>query len=256
MIVIYSKEDLAGANIASHLKKIGGVEVNEVVSPLLHCEKEISDVNTDYIIFVSRHKSEAELPCFTVHTPGNWSTAEMGGKPKQLCSAAPSAMKTILMNIDRHAESNKLKKIGWKVCMECTHHGPSIELPCFFVEIGSDEKEWKNELAGKIVADAIVAHTWKPYRWPIAFGIGGTHYCPKFTKYELAGAAEENPFAFAHVLPNYQVDAVDFETFKQGVERSNEMVSTILIDWKGLKREHRDKILKFVERSKFPWQRI
>jgi len=254
MIVVYSKQDPAGVNIANHLRESTvKMELFEVNSEIIYCDNEIKDLKSDYLIFASKHKSETGNACFTAHTPGNWGKAEMGGKDKELCWGSPSAMKTILMNIAHHVE---LPKLGWPVQMEISHHGPFTKTPCFFVEIGSSEKEWSNELAGKIVADAIIDHTFKPYKWPVAFGIGGGHYCPKLTKYEIAGATEANAYAFGHALPNYHVNNVDLETFRQGIERSSEKVEKILIDWKGLKKEQRGKILKFIEEIGVKWGRV
>ncbi|MEM2175487.1 MAG: D-aminoacyl-tRNA deacylase [Candidatus Micrarchaeia archaeon] len=253
MLAVYSKNDIAGINIAKFLKEY--VETFSV-SDILHCEEELKGIKEDCIIFVSRHKSEKGLPCFTVHTPGNFGKAEFGGKDREICIASPNEMKTILINIDKHVEIGKLKKVGWEVCMECTHHGPYIEIPCFFVEIGSSENEWKNELAAKIVAEAIISSSFKPYKWPVAFGVGGTHYCPKFTKYELASAREGNPFAFSHVLPNYHVDEIDYETFKKGITMSREKVSKVLIDWKGLKSAQREKVISFIKKCGIEYEKV
>ena len=149
MIVVYSKQDPAGVNIANHLRESTvKMELFEVNSEIIYCDNEIKDLKSDYLIFASKHKSETGNACFTAHTPGNWGKAEMGGKDKELCWGSPSAMKTILMNIAHHVE---LPKLGWPVQMEISHHGPFTKTPCFFVEIGSSEKEWSNELAGKIV---------------------------------------------------------------------------------------------------------
>lgn len=240
--------------IAGQLKASGvSIGLHEVSSEIIECDEEIAGIKADYLIFASKHKSESEMPCLTVHSPGNWGIAEKGGKDRQLCPAAPSQMKTIAMNMAKHVE---LPNLGWPVYMECTHHGPLTDIPCFFVEIGSSEKEWTNPLAAKIVADAIVGHTFKPYKWPVALGVGGGHYCPAFTKYELAGATETNAWAFSHVVPGYHIDNVDFETFKQGVERSAEKVGKVLLDWKGLKGAQRQKIVSFIEQMGIEWQKV
>lgn len=253
MLVVYSSKDPAGTAIADQIKKSGApVVLREVNNEIISCDAEIKDVKTDYVIFASKHKSESEMPCLTVHTPGNWAAAEKGGQERQVCTAMPSPMKTIAMNMARHVE---MPKLGWPVHMECTHHGPFTTIPCLFVEIGSGEKEWRNELAAKIVSDAIISHTFKPYKWPVAFGVGGGHYCPKFTKYELAGATETNAWAFGHVLPSYQIDDIDFETFKQGIERSAERVEKVLLDWKGLKGSQRQKVTSFCEQIGVPWEK-
>ena len=258
-VIVHSKEDIAGSNIAKFLKEY--FEIVSVNSPLLYCEKELENllINGEYVIFASRHKSESEKPCFTAHTPGNFGKAEFGGIDGEICIACPNEMKTILMNVAHHVEFKKAKEAGMEVYMECTHHGPYIKNPCFFVEIGSSEKEWKNEFFAKIVAEAIISHSFKPYRWPIAFGIGGGHYCPKFTKYELAGAKEGNALAFSHVIPNYLLDEIEESlenALKKGIEKSKDPMNICLIDWKGMKSEKRKKIIEFLEKNKIKWKRV
>jgi D-aminoacyl-tRNA deacylase len=254
-IIIYSKEDIAGTNISKFLKDY--FEVVSVTSSLLYCEKEVESILKDeYVIFASRHKSETEKPCFTAHTPGNFGKAEFGGIDGEVCIACPNEMKTVLMNIVHHTEFEKARSAGMEVYMECTHHGPYIKNPCFFVEIGSSEKEWKNDFYAKIVADAIISHSFKPYRWPIAFGIGGGHYCPKFTKYELSGAKEGNAFAFAHVVPNYILDELKEEVLERAIARSKDPIGICLIDWKGTKKGQRDRIIKFFESKGIKWKRV
>lgn len=254
MIVVYSEKDPAGKLIAEQIKQAEvGIELFKVNETIIECDKEIEGIGADYLVFASKHKSETGKPCFTAHVAGNWSAAEMGGKERQLCWAVPGKMKTILMNIDHHVDRPKL---GWEVFMECTHHGPFTTTPSFFVEIGSTENEWNNPIAAKIVAEAIVSHTFKPYKWPAAIGVGGGHYCPAFTRYELMGAGDKAQWAMGHVLPNYQADAVEFDVFRQGIERNSEKLEKVLIDWKGLKKAQREKILDFINRIGVSWERI
>ena len=39
--------------------------------------------------------------------------------------------------------------------MEATHHGPLIDKPCVFIEIGSSETDYTNRRAGFIIAKTI-----------------------------------------------------------------------------------------------------
>jgi D-aminoacyl-tRNA deacylase len=160
----------------------------------------------------------------------------------------PIQMKQTLINMDRHQGVQDFKDKGWKVSMEVTHHGPLSTIPCFFAEIGSSEHEWANEEAGGIVADAIiqVVNTEKK-NWKVCFGVGGGHYAPKFNP--LALDDSDKGVAFAHILPDYYAETVEFDTFRQGIVASDANVECVLIDWKGLKKIGRDRTVGFSKQA-------
>ena len=252
--LIYSLLDAAGPNIANNLiKKFGfketiGTElkvfsrgdirlvgVNERLVSLKNLDERFK---TDLLIFLSTHKSESGLKCLTAHIPGNWGKAELGGEEKQICFSNPTKLKIILKEISKLAKG----KIDWPVYLEADHHGPFANTPSIFAEIGSSENEWKNKVAGEIIAEAVMKGLMSEEKFKVAFCIGGGHYAPAFTKTIL-----ETDTAVSHVLPKYAVDEIDFESFKQGVERSVEPVEFILMDWKGMNKEQREKVIKFAE---------
>ncbi len=39
-----------------------------------------------------------------------------------------------------------------KYHMKCTHHGPSLDVPTMFVELGSSETQWRDSKAAQAVA--------------------------------------------------------------------------------------------------------
>jgi D-aminoacyl-tRNA deacylase len=250
-VIVYSTKDPAGTNIAEQILETSSLEAIPVSSDLLHCEKEVADMDTDLIVFASKHKSEKGFPSFTVHTAGNWGAAEMGGVSNKLCTASPLAMKSIAIEIEKLMKKRSMPFI---FSLESDHHGPLIDTPCLFAEVGSSEKEWNDKNAAAVVAEAIITAMKNGIEMKsdkIVFGIGGGHYCPAFTKLELG----EN-IAIAHVLPKYQVEEIDFETFKQGIEKSTEKVDVIYIDWKGLNKEQRDKIIEFCKTAGMEWQKV
>ncbi len=55
------------------------------------------------------------------------------------------------------AELDVTSKIGNLVkSLEVTHHGPTEnQTPLFFVEIGSDEEQWRNPSLGELTAEAL-----------------------------------------------------------------------------------------------------
>ncbi|MEM3555529.1 MAG: D-aminoacyl-tRNA deacylase [Candidatus Micrarchaeia archaeon] len=254
--IVFSSQDVAGKNIAEKLinqfkfeKKgekwvKGELELIQVETKLVDAEQ-LYEKETDFLVFISKHKSETGKPCLTAHTPGNWGAAELGGKPKQLCPCFPSKLKIVLR------EMNSLNDLGWQVCAEVDHHGPLTKAPALFVEIGSTEREWQNQRAGEIVAFAVMKMLSSNQTFPAVFGIGGGHYAPSFTKVIL-----EEEYAVGHMLPKYCIDEVDFECFKQGVEKSKEKIETALLDWKGMKKEQRDKVIEFLKLLKLTYKRI
>ena len=246
-VIIYSSKDPAGVNIAESLKE-KGVETVKTDHEIIRCDEDIENIKTDFLIFASKHKSAKGVPSFTVHIPGNWGEAEMGGEKNQISYSNPILMKAMALELE---EERKKSGIDFGVTMEADHHGPLVKVPCVFIEIGSTETQWSVKKYGDVLANAIVnGLKRKTDIKEIVFGVGGGHYCPAFSKLELG---EE--IAISHVLPGYHAENLDYETFIQGIERSSIKVDTVLVDWKGLKGPQRTKILSFVEKAGINWRK-
>ena len=247
--IVYSVNNLASKNIAQTLIEnfslTGLAELVETKSNILEVP---TDFETDLIIVPSTHKSESNMKSLTVHAPGNWCNADFGGQSRTLNNANASKMKEILLSIDSQARGLSL---GWQVCLEVDHHGPTCKAPIMFVEIGSTEKEWANSQAAQILAQAIFDGLKNRKAHKCIFGVGGGHYAPLFSKIELN---PDSP-AMGHMLPKYRVDEVEYETFLQGITKTVEKTECVLIDWKGLTREQRDKIIGFCERAGIQWEK-
>ncbi|ASJ15648.1 D-tyrosyl-tRNA(Tyr) deacylase [Thermococcus chitonophagus] len=190
------------------------------------------DFKPEVIAFASRHSSKQKLPALTTHVTGNWGKAMYGGKDESFAVALPTAMKLALLKM------NELNGLGWTVCYEATHHGPSeLEVPSFFIEIGSSEEEWVNDRAGEIIAETImyVLNEYERHlgKFKVALGIGGGHYAPKQTKRALEG-----DIAFGHILPKY-AQPVSKDIILKALNRFAENVDAIYVDWKGSRGETR-----------------
>jgi D-aminoacyl-tRNA deacylase len=188
------------------------------------------NITPEIIIFASRHSSQQKLPALTTHVTGNWGKAMYGGKDESLAIAEPKAMKLALLKL------HELNTLGWTVCYEATHHGPSeLEVPSLFIEIGSSEEEWKNEEAGEIVAETIlyVLENYQKSKFKTAIGIGGGHYAPKQTKKALT-----SDIAFSHIAAKY-AHPLSKEMLVRAIERTSGNVDAIYVDWKGSKGETR-----------------
>ncbi len=259
MQILYSKSDPAGVNIARCLKSliekgdssISEKDLNETKESLLYSDDLVRKIEDEFVLFASKHKSESGKPSFTVHVPGNWGKAEMGGKDREISFSDPIRMKALVMLLN---ERNGKMKLDMNVTMEVDHHGPLCMKPCAFVEIGSSEKEWKNEKYAEVVAEIInefEEFTEKIEVREISVGVGGGHYCPAFNKHEIEGK-----IAFAHIVPNYAVDQLEYSAFTQAFERSCEEVENVYIDWKGLKQDQRKKIIEFCNEYGMEHKRI
>ena len=215
MGIIISKKDEASVNIGNQLlknyewKNEGGVLIheNKIIYFIedLHLyhdnvDEEIKKLgyNVDTIIFASKHSSKSGKKTLSVHPIGNFTFAEYGGKDMELVKTNPLLMRNALQLLK---EKNTM---GYEVSYEATHHGPYLKTPTFFIEVGSTEKEWKNEKAGKIIADVIMEM--KENSYDVAVGIGGGHYAPRFTDIAL-----KNGIAFGHIAAKYSVPYLNDE---------------------------------------------
>ena len=157
----------------------------------------------DLLIFLSKHRSEKDIHSLTVHPPGTLISADYGGVAGKLPPSAPFEMTQALKSL-----YGEKKRMGLKdrTTFEVTHHGPLIISPCFFIEIGSDETRWGIEDLARPIARALLsAELGNPRRdLPIAIGVGGGHYGPRFTD-----RAMRNKFAFGHMVPDYILRSSD-----------------------------------------------
>lgn len=201
----------------------------------------------ELIVFVSRHSGTAGIPTLSVHVPGNLGNAELGGIPRQISVCPASAMKSALLEL---AEIRDEKSLRYQVSYECTHHGPSLDVPTMFVELGSSPDQWKDLQAAEAVAHAAIAAITKEAKYPVVMGVGGPHYSERFTKMALATNR-----AFGHIISKYAVPSVDPETVRHCVERTLERVESAIFDWKSMKSNDRQKMITALEALNVPIER-
>ena len=149
----------------------------------------------DVVVFPSVHSAESGRPALTAHPIGNYNDAMYGGRAQKLSPAAPAMMSDALRLIKERCDMPE-----FSVCFEVTHHGPWIETPTFFLEIGSDMQNWPRKDAGELQA-GVLRDCSGSEDYPVVFGVGGGHYAPRFT--EMVFELKVN---FGHMLPNYQME--------------------------------------------------
>lgn len=252
--IIYSQSDAAGRNIAQHLRTVMHLEeaphgecpcpswrgsdllMMETTERLIQLDLETR--GTEWLLCLSRHRSESGKRCLTSHTPGNLTdSAELGGTPSQVGISNPLLQTSLLVELKQQRDSMGLEE---EVTVEATHHGPT-DLPCpiTFVEIGSDESAWLDNRLGQCVALAIerALSNDRP-KPPNAIGVGGGHYPEKFTKLMLDGT-----YSMGHVIPKYAMTAgMAPEMFSRCIERTSGGVAAAVVDWKGTPSAYKERI--------------
>jgi D-tyrosyl-tRNA(Tyr) deacylase len=145
------------------------------------------------LVFASIHRSGSETGCVTVHPIGNLLPhAELGGEPRQLPPTAPRLMADALRKMHEAATA-----AGTFATYEATHHGPALDLPAFFVEIGEGLPEsTRTELAPRVAA--LLGDLTPDPSDHVALGVGGGHYVPHFTELSL-----RRRWAFGHLIPRH-----------------------------------------------------
>ncbi len=258
-LIVASKKDKAGINITTQLSQF---RENPVISSMKSapsfdfylCEEEIiytenldlEKINQyDFVIFASKHQSVKKEKTLSVHAPGNFRTADLGGEKGKVCKSSALFQKQMFEKLNENVKKYELDK--YQVTLECTHHGPLIQKPCVFIEIGSTETEWEDRRAAFVIAKTIseIIQEFKenPYN-EVAVGIGGPHYCPSFNKIQL-----NSNVAISHVIPKY-VFPIGEEEIKEVIEKTDEEVDFVVLDWKGLgKAEERRRLINILEKN-------
>lgn len=245
-LIVASKKDLAGVNITTRLsqfrgnpllagmKKIAGYDFYLVEDEIIETENlDLDKINRyDFIIFASRHSSSSpeSQKTLSVHAPGNFRNAEHGGQAGKVCPTSAIFQKQIFEKLKKTAKEHSLDK-EYSVTMEVTHHGPLINKPCLFIEIGPRESEWTDRRAAFVIAktidEAIKEYHENPYN-EVAVAIGGPHYCPSFNKIQ-----SNSNVAISHIISK-NVFPLTREMVEEAIQKTDEEVDFILLDWKGL----------------------
>ncbi len=205
---------------------------------LVECDHLEASFDADAFIFCSRHRAQSGRPALLVHSTGNFGDeAQFGGKPRELSVSIASLVGTALRRLSQEQKERQLSE--FEVSMEVTHHGPtSMKIPLLFVELGSDESQWRNREAAKAVAAAAVDCIHEPIARDAVIAFGGTHYATKFN-----GIVIEGRYRIGHIAPKYALDGITADVIRQMVNRAREKTVAALVDWKGTNAEHRERIL-------------
>ena len=206
----------------------------------------------DFIIFASKHQSSKKEKSLSIHAPGNFRQNDFGGEQGKVCPSSALFQKQLFENLNKISKEHELDK-NYNITLECTHHGPLIEKPCVFIEIGSSETEWNDRRAAfviaKTISETIENFKENPYN-EVAVGIGGPHYCPNFNKIQL-----NSNVALSHIIPQYSLPLTK-EMILEAVEKTQEEIDFVILDWKGINgAEQRQEIIKILEDNYIQWKK-
>jgi D-aminoacyl-tRNA deacylase len=190
------------------------------------------------MVFPSVHRSEQNVACLTVHPLGNpGAESEVGGRPESWVPSDPPLMVAALRALAESAPS-----IGLAASYEATHHGPYLELPAFFAEIGFGTAPGPDDEAVRVLADALANLT--PVEGDrVALAVGGGHYAPHFTDLAL-----RRRWAFGHLVSRHAFEVMSGASARaayDAVPRAEGIVFSRAEDarrpiWEGLGRRLRE----------------
>ena len=222
-LLVCSECDLPSVNMRAALMSMGGWEdlgegegarfhakgdVFMMSIPDMHirhdgfdAEAERFGIKVDDVVVMSKHSAKSGKPALTAHPIGNYRDNEFGGRARALVRSSPALMTDALRRIVRYNDVE-----GIQTCFEVTHHGPWMEHPTFYIEIGSDESHWGDVHSAEILARVIT--DLEPEDHTVVVGVGGGHYAPRFTELVL-----DRKVNMGHMIPNYQLEGADDEEF-------------------------------------------
>lgn len=221
----------------------------------VHCENIDKRIGADIFVFATRHASSAGVPALTTHSVGNWGRAELGGRDSTICPTSPSLLKLFLQNLAAVAKS---ENYSGEVVQEATHHGPFIGKPAVFIEVGSTEKEWKDEKLASMVADSLIgglgdfaAMEENSEKHIPVVALGGLHYGSSFRKLML-----ESEYAVGHICPKHALNLLTPQLLQQAIHSCYpEKAVAVALDWKGLGSE-KQRIKEILESSGVEYFRV
>ncbi len=277
-VVVTSLEDIAGQNIKSRLVQMepwaskkhesGAKEVlysDRLKTYLVTIEEGL--VHSDRLdehcaragidplayIYASRHRSETARPALLAHVTGNWGDqADLGGEPRRVCKASGALLRLAYRGLLGQKVQHAAELEKFVVDLEVTHHGPTnLQAPLVFVELGSDEPNWRDvagaEAVARVIVELLEAIGTAGFDLDrlagnlagVGMGFGGLHYAQSFERV-MAGEAGA---ALAHIVPKHAIASLTRDTIELAMKNTVEGVSWFVLDWKGLNAEQKDVLM-------------
>ena len=265
-MTVCSEEDLPSCNMRDHLLRVrdweevgsaaedgshGAVmasgDLALMTIPHIHIRtdyvdrmaKNSSGIDFSSVVFLSRHKAASGIPTLTMHPIGNFGKADFGGRDNLLVPASPNLMTQLLRET-----SARCKGLQYQVSFEVTHHGPWLDTPCIFLEVGSNASQWGDKVAAEGLVEALLRAMVDVPSYPQVVGVGGGHYAPQFTETSLS-----KEVSFGHMVPNYALAGQDEEGRLKRVRMATDASDTnvVYIHRKSMKRSEASSLEALLE---------
>lgn len=273
VIILVSEQDEAGKNMRKALYELISLQPQEFTPPItwpegdykteftkdnkicmlsipqkqIYAEWLEGTVETNLLIFASKHYSQTGRKTLLVHPVGNFTEVDMGsGQNKKVCIAPAYALYKGMHALLKYQSEANLDHY-W-VGMEVTHHGPSIDLPVIFMEAGGTIEEWQDLEATRVVAKAIVdvalEYTDMKFKEDLDtyIGFGGGHYAPSFIK-----RVKAEMLMLGHMIPKHKAAELNEKMLVQAYDKTIGVNKAFLLDKKGLKGSDRRRLIELIE---------
>ena len=168
------------------------------------------------VIFPSRHVAASGQASLTLHPIGvpHLAEGEIGPYGGRGGVAPPPSTRLAPWWRLLLAEANNNPLVeDFDLSLEVTHHGPHLEVPCLFIEVGSTEATWGHRGAAQVLAKVareglltVGSSAWDEniHRGEtVVVTLGGGHYAPRAN---LLGALEK--VWLGHMLATYALPFV------------------------------------------------
>jgi len=218
------------------------IKLYTIDSELIFTDDLDKKIDADLFVFISKHRAQEGRASLTCHAIGNFGKADKGGKEKTLCTSHSIFLKNIFIELNNNVQA------PYEVTLEATHHGPFLEKPVLFVELGSSEKYWGDKNGGNIIAKSLINVFNKDEDdYESTFVIGGSHYNHVANKAML-----KSNLAVGHICAKYNLENLDESLIKQAMEKCQ--AKFVLLDWKGLGKE-KARIMDILEKNNIEYHR-
>ena len=127
------------------------------------------------VLFLSRHKAASGVPTLTVHPIGNYGAAAFGGRQGELVLSDPKLMTALLIKLTESA-----KELPSKCPSRPPTMAPGSANPPPISRSAAGRTTGGHEGAARAIASAVLEAV--PLDDPIAIGVGGGHYAPRFSE--------------------------------------------------------------------------
>ena len=237
-LLLASNEDSASMNMLSELVSLGGwdsprefdhgqvtghssCDVEILLIDGLHIwadgideeHSSLTGSKVDEVLVLSRHVSASETPALTLHAigvPGEFPHGEKARSGGITGTAVPPSTRfgELFRNMCRIAKEANLEK-EYDLTLEATHHGPVLQAPTLYLEIGSTVEQWEDVRAARVWSETIalclgMSDSSSKKDWggegDVMIGLGGGHYAPRHK-----AVISESDVWVGHILANYAI---------------------------------------------------